>query len=422
MKTNMHRRTFNLALASAAALPALGLAAHREAGAGARVLLYQSVGNKLTQYDVDLDAATLTERASIALPSVVQYAWFHPSRRYLYVSTSDAAGASAGQLHRLCALRIGATAAPALHGEPRMLATRPIHNSVDATGSYALTCYNHPAKLTVHRIEGDGTLGAQVKQSARLDKGVFPHQVRTTPSNRSVVMVTRGNDAAPGKPEDPGALELYKFHEGELSPLASITVGGHGGYGYGPRHLDFHPRRPWVYISIERENELHMHRLEGDGFAFAPAYRKPTLAEKPEGQYPQVAGAIQVHPRGHVVYVSNRASGTVDFKGQPVFAGGENSIAVFSINPDSGEPTLVQNVDTRSFHPRTFTIDPSGRLLVAATLADMLVREGEGVRRVPAALSVFRIADDGRLTFVRKYDLDVHGQPQMWVGMTALAG
>ena len=48
-----------------------------------------------------------------------------------------------------------------------------------------------------------------------------------------------------------------------------------------------------------------------------------------------------------------------------VFAGGENSLAVFALDPASGEPTLIQHVDTRGIHCRTFHIDPSGRMLVA---------------------------------------------------------
>jgi 6-phosphogluconolactonase len=39
---------------------------------------------------------------------------------------------------------------------------------------------------------------------------------------------------------------------------------------------------------------------------------------------------------------------------------------------------------------------------------------------VPAGLSLFRIADDGKLTFVRKYDIDIAGKPMWWMGMVAV--
>src|SRR5215813_9320407 len=240
----MNRRTFNTAVMSAAATSLAGCVTSGSGGGGGRTVFYQAVGDRLTQWDVDVDSAALTQRASITLPSNVQYAWPHPSRQYLYVSTSDAAPGNApnpGTVHRLCAVRVEASGALQMDGEPQTLPQRPIHNSVDATGTYALTCYNNPSNVTVHRINANRTVGAQVPQTTRVDMGIFAHQVLAMPGNRSVIMVTRGNRPEATKAEDPGALKIYRFQEGQLSPLANLPVGGNGGHGYGPRHLDFHP-------------------------------------------------------------------------------------------------------------------------------------------------------------------------------------
>jgi len=51
-------------------------------------------------------------------------------------------------------------------------------------------------------------------------------------------------------------------------------------------------------------------------------------------------------------------------------------------------------------------------LLVAASISDMRVREGSDARRVAAALSVFRIAADGKLDYVRRYDAELGGKIQ----------
>jgi 6-phosphogluconolactonase (cycloisomerase 2 family) len=388
-----------------------------------RTVFYQSVGQRLTQWDVDVDAATLEPRGSVTLPSNVQYVWPHPSRQFLYVSTSDAASGNdpnPGTVHRLCALRVDGDGALALHGEPATLPQRPVHHSVDRAGNYALACYNKFSELTVHRINGDGTVGPEVKQAAKLDYGIFAHQIVATPGNRSVIMVTRGNRPERGKAEDPGSLKIYSFKDGQLSPLADLKVGGKGGLGYGPRHVDFHPKQPWVYVSVESQNELHMHRLEGDSLSQEPLYKLSSTVGTYGIDFPQGAGAIHVHPAGHAVYLSNRANATVDFNGKRVFRGGENNIAVFAINGATGEPTLIQNADPQSFHVRTFSIDPSGKILVAASIAGINVREGIDVRHVPAALSVFRIGADGKLTLARKYDVDVGGKFQWWTGFVGL--
>jgi len=70
---------------------------------------------------------------------------------------------------------------------------------------------------------------------------------------------------------------------------------------------------------------------------------------------------------------------------------------------------------------RTFSIDPSGKMLVAASIVDMRVRDGNEIRYVPAALSVFRIAPDGKLELVRKYDVGLGGKFQWWSGFVELA-
>jgi 6-phosphogluconolactonase len=64
-----------------------------------------------------------------------------------------------------------------------------------------------------------------------------------------------------------------------------------------------------------------------------------------------------------------------------------------------------------------FGIDASGRLLVAASIMPMPWRDGASL---PAGMTAFRIAEDGRLSFVRKYDVEVGASQQFWSGMLAL--
>ena len=59
-------------------------------------------------------------------------------------------------------------------------------------------------------------------------------------------------------------------------------------------------------------------------------------------------------------------------------------------------------------------------MLVAQHNLPVDVREGDTVKTVPAGLSVFRIGDDGKLTFVRAYDVDVGDKTMFWMGMVPL--
>jgi 6-phosphogluconolactonase (cycloisomerase 2 family) len=315
------------------------------------------------------------------------------------------------------ACRIDAgTGALTLHGEPVPLRQRAVHMCLDPAGRYAVNIHNIPSPgVTIHRIEADGTIGAEVEQPAGLDYGIYPHQVRITPSGRTLIDIDRGNSAAHGKPEDPGALRSFALEEGVLSN--PHVVAPNGGYGFGPRHIDFHPQEPWLYVSDERRSQLYMFRYPGDRIEPAAAYTCDTLADRDHVKPRQLAGTIHVHPNGRFVYVANRADYTVDFEGQKVFGGGENSIAVFAIDPSTGEPRLIQHADTRSYHVRTFAFDPSGKLMVAASIKPIKVRDGSGVRTVPASMSVFRVGADGKLDYLRTYDVGTNGGTQYWMGI-----
>ena len=50
------------------------------------------------------------------------------------------------------------------------------------------------------------------------------------------------------------------------------------------------------------------------------------------------------------------------------------------------------------------------------------VRRGDRIEMIPARLSVFRIASDGRLGFVRSYDVEVGNKTMWWMGMVTLPG
>jgi 6-phosphogluconolactonase len=384
-----------------------------------RTVFYASVGETLTLYHMDVDAASLTRRGSVALPVNIQYAWPHPSQSCFYVVSSGGGPGIPSDRNYAHALRMhpGSGALQA-HGEPRNLPSRPIHASVDMAGEYLLTAYNDPSGLTVHRINRDGTLGERVSQPQELDTGKYAHQIRATPDNAQVIMVTRGNNAPRDNPVNPGSIKTYSFKDGVLANLAAIQPGD--GMCFGPRHLDFHPSKPWVYVSVESQNKLYVYtRDRTSGLSREPIFTKETLAD-PRSSAQQAAGAIHVHPNGRCVYLTNRASATTDVGGKNVFAGGENSIAVFSIDQATGEPTLIQSIDGRGIQLRTFAIDPSGRMLVAASIQPLAVREAGAIRKLSAGLCVYRLGGDGKLEFARKYDVAVGDKTQFWSGMVTL--
>ena len=392
-------RFFHGALAVLTALAS----ASGAASAADRVTLYAAAGPELIQYDVDVTGAALTRRASTILPENVQYAWPHASRRSIYVAWSNATNH-----HGVSAFRILSSGAREPLGKPVPLAFRPIHITTDIPSTHVLIAYNIPSSLTVHELGADGSIGALVKQTAPLETGIYAHQIRVEPSNNTVILVTRGNGPANGKPEDPGALKILGYKNGLLMNRLSIAPGG--GFGFQPRHLDFHPSKPWIFLSLERQNKLEVYGESADGtLTTAPLFIKDSLLDPRSAIPTQVAGTVHVAPNGKFVYQANRAAGTAADIGS-LRAGGTNSIAVYAIDPATGEPTLIQNADTHGMTPRTFALDSSGRILIAANQSPF----SGGTPN----LAVFRVRNDGKLDFVRKYDVATNSL--FWMGLVSV--
>lgn len=386
----------------------------------AHVRLYSAVDDEVTHYDVDVQAATLTRRSSIRVPSFVQEGWAHPSRKHVYFTTSNRGPGMKADSNHVSAYRIdAATGGLSPDGLPKPLPHRAVNVCLDPSGSFVINAHNLPQSgLTIHRVNRDGTLGAEVEQPAGLNFGPYPHQVMVAPSGRTVVVVDRGNKAEKSKPEDPGALRSFGFEEGVLSNPQ--VVAPNGGYGFGARHVDFHPSKPWMYVSDEKRSLLYMFRMPGDRIEPEAAYTVDTLRDRANAQPKQQPSTIHVHPSGKFVYIANRADHTVDFNGKKVFAGGENTISAYAIDQATGEPKLLQHADTQSFNVRTFAFDPEGKLLIAGSIKPLAVREGNDVKIVPARLSVFRVGADGTLDLVRTYDVEATGKTHYW--MTIVGG
>ena len=154
------RRAFSATLASTLVMPRLAFAQSKD-----NCALYSGVGGQLTHYEVDFGAATLAKRDAVTLPGGIQYAWPHPSRRYLYVATSSGGvgiqpipGYPPDQ-HYLAAFHVTPLGELAPHGEMIRLRQRPVHASVDHAGAHVLVAYNFPSNVSVHKIKGDGSIG-----------------------------------------------------------------------------------------------------------------------------------------------------------------------------------------------------------------------------------------------------------------------
>ena len=383
-------------------------------------VVYGALGRSVRTASIDPMTGALAPLGAIEnLPGDAHYGAMHPTRKYLYLSVSDRA-----QANLIYGFGVeGQTGLLTRLGEPFMLPpglSRAVHITVDGTGRYLLMAHNVTESVAVLALQHNGRLGSLVSQPAMPKLGFLVHQIRIDPANRWVFVPVRGNDAQPAAqppvPEQTGRLHLFSFDDGVLRQQQTIEYES----GIGPRHLDFHPTEPFLYLLAERGNVLITYRR--DGARLTELYRTTTLKD-PEFKFPaQRAGAIHLHPNGKWLYVTNRnvvpcpASAPCPDRQATPFVAGENNVALFTIDAFTGRPTLVDHTDSRGFEPRTFTFDADANFVITANMMN-IARTGTGGKIVDVKpnMSVFRIGADGQLQFVRSDDQAGGGQ-LWWVG------
>lgn len=413
------KTTFS-ALFLAAVLSAVALAANKPVSPRPHQteLLYASLGERILGYSIDPDNASLTYLSEISAPANVQFAVKNNAGDILYVVSSNAGSGTLGakgDTHALNSYKIDTgTGELKQFGAAIALPERPINLGLDHQNHFAVVAYNQSATLSVHPIKDDGSVSPAVAQNQVPEAGIFTHQVTFTPGDKTVVALARGNDAVGQVPDQPGSINTFNIDdEGRLSKLMTSAIDP----GVGPRHLAYHPSQPWVYVSMERGSKLYMYPLESNGtLATRPAFHVDTLQDKANLETPrQRGGVIQINHNGKFLYVTNRADATIEQDGKQVSAGGENNVVVFSIDPVTGEPKLIQIIDARGIEGRTMKVDPSGKLLVVANQKTVWIKDGDSLRKSRSNLAIFRIQEDGKLDFVRKYEMDDEKKSLLWM-------
>ena len=394
----------------------------------ARTVVYSSLGSELQVFDLDVETGALTRLQSHRFEVAVQYGWPNRARTRLYVISSDAGPMAAikGPNHFVQAFSILPTGTIEPFGSPMRLRHRALHLSLDRDEAHLLIAYNDPSGVTVHRIGPEGGIGEEVPQPP-IDFGTTVHQVRVTPNGNIAIVPACAHDP---KGEVPGSVGVVCDLGGRLAPLTRIEADPrgadrwrgvrNGAHGFAPRHVDFHPTRPWMYMSVEAQGEIRLYGYDETHVEAEPRFIRSTLEGAQPGRSPQFASAVHIHPNGRYVYVSNRASTTERVGDLDVFVGGINDIAVFEIDLETGEPKRIQHADTLGIFPRTFGIDAAGRVLVAGNQEPRNVRDGTAIRRVVPSLAVFAIGEDGRLTLLSKHDHPDIGEVCFWVDVLTL--
>ena len=226
----------------------------------------------------------------------------------------------------------------------------PCYVSVEPTGKWAMAANYSSGSAVIFAIEKSGTLrkasdrvvhsGSSVNE--RRQKGPHAHYIRSG-TNGLVYIADLGIDK----------VMVYRIlHEtGEFVPFTTPFIPVDPGAG--PRHIDYHPTLPVIYIMNELNGTVDVVNFNSDN-SFVSIQTISTLPSDFKGS--NKSADIHVHPSGNYLYASNR--------------GDHNSVAAFTIDPGSGKLALIE-IETESIvWPRNFSIHPNGDFLLVANKDD----------------------------------------------------
>jgi 6-phosphogluconolactonase (cycloisomerase 2 family) len=222
----------------------------------------------------------------------------------------------------------------------------PVDSTLDPSERFLVVANYSSGGVAVLPVATDGALGP-VAQLVALSgthgpdpvhqTGPHPHGVIFDPSGRFVIVPDKGLDC----------VFVFRFEAGRLVPAAQERIAARAGAA--PRHCVFHPRLPLLYVNNELDSTVTAYRFD-DSDGWLEALQTETTIPGGFGGRNSTA-EIAVTPDGRHLYVSNR---------------GQDSVAVFSIAPDSGALRYIASEPTQGSTPRFFTLDHAGEQLFAA--------------------------------------------------------
>ena len=294
---------------------------------------------------LDLGSGELTAVGKLAGQKNPSFLAIHPNKKFLY---------AVNEIGNYNGEKAGGVSAYAIDSESGALTFlnqqsskggAPCHLSVDATGRNVLVANYTSGSVASLPIARNGRLrkaNAFVQHtgsSVLVPRQSAPHghSINVSPGNKFAVAADLGLDK----------VLVYRFDakKGALTPAGFAKVAP----GAGPRHFAFHPNGKYGYVI----NEI---TLTVTAFGWDEGQGRlnelQTITTLPEKRAKGMSTAeVQVHPSGKFLYGSNR---------------GHNTIAVFAIDPMTGELKAVQHQSTLGKTPRNFGLDPTGQFLIVA--------------------------------------------------------
>ena len=290
-------------------------------------------------YALDTAKATLTPLGlAVATPNP-SYILVHPSQKYLYaVNEQDDGQLNAFQIDPSQAGRLQYLNHQSSRG------SGPCYLSVNSAGNYIFVANYNNATVAVLPIDlSNGFLNPFTGFDQQTGSSIDPDRQQT--AHAHCIRLDHAEQYALSADLGSDQIYRYRFLSTDGSLLrTSITPAAKAGDG--PRHLIFTGKDKYVYLMNELKSRITV-------FSYFPTLQVVQIISTIPANFtePNTGAEVIFHPLSEkYLYASNR---------------GHNSIAVFTVDSDTGFLTLIQHISVEGRIPRNFNISPDGNFLIA---------------------------------------------------------
>ncbi|CAF3544381.1 unnamed protein product, partial [Rotaria sp. Silwood2] len=268
------------------------------------------------------------------------YILIHPSHKYLYSANEQDNGT-------VTAFQIDSTKPGRLTliNQQSSRGSGPCYLSTNKAGEYVFVANYNNGTVAVLPIDiNNGT----IKQFTGFDQqtGSSIDPIRQTSAHAHCILLDKNEEYALSADLGSDEIYHYRFFSNNGSLLrTSITKAAK--LGDGPRHLIFNSNQKFVYLMNELKSTITVYNY------FPIMQTIQIISTLPENfTLPNTGAEILFHPTmDKYLYASNR---------------GHDSIAVFSVDTNTGYLSLIQHINVQGHTPRNFNISPNGKFLIVA--------------------------------------------------------
>ena len=303
-----------------------------------------SKGIYLTKFNSD--SGRIAEFELAAETESPSFLAIHPNRRFLYAvnEVDKFQGQNAGSVSSFTMDHVTGKLTPLNRVSSR--GSGPCHVALDRTGKTLGVANYGAGSFAVYGVGSTGMISAGAQAVKVHGKGPnkerqeapHTHSVNFSPDNATLIVADLGTDQ----------LLIYHLKAATAGispadpPVAMVEPGS------GPRHAAFSHDGKYFYVLNEIVSTLTTFSFDAAASKLTRLGSTTTLPAGFHGE--NTTAEVAIDHEGRFLYASNR---------------GHDSLAIFDLAKPE-EPHLIGNVSTGGKEPRHFTLDPTGKWVLAA--------------------------------------------------------